>query len=91
MFKEANTVEAFLRDQLSGGIQQTIAPPGFARKGRSLLGAGWHTLALQDLPRQPNSVFIKTDLREALMFASAIVHPRNIAPAPLHPRVRHEP
>jgi hypothetical protein len=34
--------------------QQTAAPPGFARKGRSLLGAGWHTLAPQDLPRQPN-------------------------------------
>jgi hypothetical protein len=33
MFNEANTVEAFLRDQLSGGIQQTAAPPGFARKG----------------------------------------------------------
>lgn len=43
-FNEANTVEAFLRDQLSGGIQQTTAPPGFARKGRSLLGAGGHFL-----------------------------------------------
>jgi hypothetical protein len=35
MFNEANTVEAFLRDQLSDGIQQTTAPPGFAPKGRS--------------------------------------------------------
>jgi len=90
MFNEANTVEAFLRDQLSGGIPQTIAPPGFARNGCSLLGAGWHTLALQDFPHQPNDVFLETNLREALMVASAIVHPRNIAPAPLHPRVRHE-
>lgn len=43
MFNEANTVEAFLRDQLSGGIQQTAAPPGFARS-RSRLGAGGHFL-----------------------------------------------
>ncbi|MFM7219100.1 MAG: hypothetical protein ACKO21_02580 [Nodosilinea sp.] len=44
MFNEANTVEAFLRDQLSGDIQQTVALPGFARKGRSRLGAGGHFL-----------------------------------------------
>ena len=67
IFNEANTVEAFLRDQLSGGIQQTTAPPGFARKGRSLLGAGWHYLAPQDLPRQPNDVFIETFVRDALI------------------------
>lgn len=67
MFNEANTVEAFLRDQLSGGIQQTTALPGFARKGRSLLGAGWHYLAPQDLPRQPNDVFIETFVRDALI------------------------
>ncbi len=28
MFNEANTVEAFLCDQLSGGIQQTAVPFG---------------------------------------------------------------
>lgn len=67
IFNEANTVEAFLLDQLSGGIQQTTAPPGFARKGRSLLGAGWHYLAPQDLPRQPNDVFIETFVRDALI------------------------
>jgi type I restriction enzyme R subunit len=66
-FNEANTVEAFLRAQLSGGIQQSKAPPGFARKGRSLLGAGWHYLAPQDLPRQPNDVFIETFVRDALI------------------------
>ena len=43
-FNEANTIEACLRDQLSGGIQPSNAPPGFARKGRSLLGAGGHFL-----------------------------------------------
>jgi len=42
-FNEANTVEAYLRDQLSGAIQQTAAPPGFARS-RSRLGAGGHFL-----------------------------------------------
>jgi type I restriction enzyme R subunit len=67
MFNEANTVEAFLRDQLSGGIQQTTASPGFVRKGRSLLGAGWHTLAPQDLPRQPNNLFIETDRCDGLI------------------------
>ena len=35
---------SILRDQLSGGIQQTVAPPGFARKGRSRLGAGRRSL-----------------------------------------------
>jgi len=66
-FTEANTVEAFLRDQLSGGIQQSNAPPGFARKGRALLGAGWHYFAPQDLPRQPNDVFIEPFVRDALI------------------------
>lgn len=87
MFNEANTVEAFLRDQLSGGIQQTAAPPGFARKGRSLLGAGWHYLAPQDLPRQPNDVFIETFVRDTLTGLLGIVHPRSIALAPPYWRV----
>ena len=84
-FNEANTVEAFLRDQLSGGIQQTAAPPGFARKGRALLGAGGYTLAHQDISRQPNDVFIETDLRDALTGSLGIVHPRSIAPGPPPP------
>lgn len=52
MFNEANTIEACPRDQLSGGIQQTVAPPGFARKGRSRLGAGGHFLLPLDLTPQ---------------------------------------
>jgi hypothetical protein len=31
MLNKANTVEAFLRDQLSGGIQQAIVPFGFTQ------------------------------------------------------------
>lgn len=55
MLNEANTVEAFLRDQLSGGIQQAAAPPGFARKSRSLLGAGWYYLAPKIYPATPTT------------------------------------
>ena len=67
MFNEANTVEAFLRNQLSGDIQQTSAPHGLARKDRSVLGAGWHYLVSQDLPRQANDVFVESFVSDALI------------------------
>lgn len=66
-FNEANTVEAFLRDQLSGTISHTTAPSGFARKNRKLLGAGWHYLQPKDLPRQPQEVFVESFVRDALI------------------------
>lgn len=55
MFNKSNTVEAFLRDQLSGGIQKTAVPFGFARKSRSLLGAGWYYLAPKIYPATPTT------------------------------------
>lgn len=67
IFNEANTVEAFFRDQLSGGVQQTTAITGLSREGRTILGSGWHYLASQDLPRQSNDAFIETFVRNALI------------------------
>lgn len=51
-FNEANTVEAYIRDQLS-------APPP--------QGVGWQYRPATELPRQPNDVFIEPHIREALI------------------------
>jgi type I restriction enzyme R subunit len=68
MFNESNTVEAFLRDRLCGGItHHTAAGPGLARRHGQLSGLGWHFLAPQNLPRQPHEVLIEDHLREALI------------------------
>ena len=66
-FNEANTVEAFLRDQLGGTTAHTAAPFGFARKNSKLLGVGWHYLPPQYLPRQPQEVFVESFVRDALI------------------------
>ena len=42
-FNEANTVEAFVRDLLCGGIRHhTAVGPGFARRSGQISGLGWH-------------------------------------------------
>jgi len=68
IFNEANTVEAFFRDQLCGGITHyTAVGPGLARRQGQLSGLGWHFLAPQNLPRQPHEVLVEDHLREALI------------------------
>lgn len=68
MFNESNTVEAFLRDQLCGGVlSHTAVGPGLARKRGDVLGAGWHFLAAKDLPRQTQEVFVEPFVRDALV------------------------
>lgn len=68
MFNEANTVEAFLRDRLCGGITHyTAVGPGLARRNGQISGLGWHFLAPQNLPRQPHEVLVEAHLREALI------------------------
>src|ERR1700731_2614682 len=68
MFNEANTVEAFIRDRLCGGITgSTVASPGLARRGGQPLGLGWHFLSPQNLKRQPHEVLVEDQLREALI------------------------
>jgi len=67
-FNEVNTVEAFIRDRLCGGItHHTAVGPGLARRAGQISGLGWHFLAPQDLPRQPPEVLIEDHLREALI------------------------
>ena len=67
-FNESNTVEAFLRDRLSGGVtHHTAVGPGIARRHGALSGLGWHFLAPQNLGRQPQEVIVEGHLREALI------------------------
>jgi len=67
-FNEANTVEAFIRDRLCGGIiHHTAVGPGLARRNGQISGLGWHFLAPQDLARQPHEVLVEDHLREALI------------------------
>ncbi len=67
-FNEANTVEAFIRDRLCGGItHHTAIGPGLARRSGQISGLGWHFLAPQDLPRQLHEVLVEDHLREALI------------------------
>ena len=67
-FNEANTVEAFIRDLLCGGItDNTTADPGLARHNDQLSGLGWHYLSHHDLPRQPQEALVEDHLREALI------------------------
>ena len=67
-FNEANTVEAFVRDRLCGGITHHAAVgSGLARRLGQVSGLGWHCLAPQNLSRQPHEVLVEDHLREALI------------------------
>jgi type I restriction enzyme, R subunit len=67
-FNEANTVEAFVRDRLCGGItHHTAVGAGLARRQGQLAGLGWHFLAPQNLPRQLHEALVEGHLREALV------------------------
>ena len=67
-FTESNTVEAFVRDLLCGGVtHHTAVGPGLARREGSLAGLGWHYLAPQHLPRQAHEVLVEDHVREALV------------------------
>ena len=67
-FNESNTVEAFMRDRLCGGItHHTAAGTGLARRQGRVSGLGWHFLALQNLRRQPQEILLEDHLREALI------------------------
>jgi type I restriction enzyme R subunit len=68
IFNEANTVEAFIRDLLCGGVtHHTAVGPGLARRLRQVSGIGWHHLSPQDLPRKPHEILVETQIREALI------------------------
>ena len=58
-FNEANTVEAFIRDLLCGGVM--ITPPSVpALLVRTInSGLGWHYLSHHDPPRQPQEALVE--------------------------------
>ena len=67
-FTESNTVEAFLRDVLCGGVtHRTAVGPGLARRHGALSGLGWHYLAPQHLPRLTHEVLVENHVREGLI------------------------
>lgn len=69
-FNEANTVEAYVRDLLTGPVKATSAhtaqePP--ASYGPSPKGIGWRYAAPSEVPRQIQEVLVESWLREALI------------------------
>jgi len=67
-FNESNTVEAFIRDQLCGGVTlHTAVGPGLARRDHQVSGLGWHYVSAANLPRQPHEVLVEDHLRDALL------------------------
>jgi type I restriction enzyme, R subunit len=73
-FNEANTVEAYVRDLLCGGV----APPAAAGPADGLAvaevptpygiaGLGWEFLDATSLPRSPQDVLVESHLRETLI------------------------
>ena len=59
-FDESNTVEAFVRDRLCGGVtHHTAVGPGLARRLGRISGLGWHFLARQNVPRQLHEVIVE--------------------------------
>ncbi|MEP1471951.1 MAG: HsdR family type I site-specific deoxyribonuclease [Halieaceae bacterium] len=68
IFNEANTVEAFIRDLLCGGItHHTAVGPGFSRRSGQISGLGWHYLSHENLPRKPQEALVEDHLSEALI------------------------
>jgi type I restriction enzyme, R subunit len=73
-FNEANTVEAFVRDRLCGGItHHTSVGPGLARRHGALSGLGWHYLAPQNLGRQPQEALVEGHTRDALIRLNPVI------------------
>jgi type I restriction enzyme, R subunit len=74
-FTESNTVEAFIRDLLCGGVtHQTAVGPGLARRNRQISGLGWHFLSAANLPRQPHEMLVEDHLRDALVRLNPLIN-----------------
>ena len=73
-FNESNTVEAFVRDLLCGGVtHHTAVGPGLARRAGQLSGLGWHYLSHENLPRQPQEALVEDHLRDALIRLNPVI------------------
>lgn len=68
-FNEANTVEAYVRDLLSGPVSHSPSKLREEHAGYSpsKKGIGWHYVAPQEVPRQIHEVLAEPWLREALI------------------------
>ncbi|MCG2795238.1 MAG: HsdR family type I site-specific deoxyribonuclease [Actinomycetia bacterium] len=67
-FNESNTVEAFVRDLLCGGVtHHTAVGPGLARRTGRISGLGWQYLSAENIPRKPHEALVEEHLREALI------------------------
>ncbi|MCQ9424170.1 HsdR family type I site-specific deoxyribonuclease [Pseudomonas sp. LJDD11] len=70
VFNESNTVEAYVRDLLSGPIKvapaNTVQEPQ-ASYGPSRRGVGWRYAAPSEVPRQVQEVLVEPWLRDALI------------------------
>ena len=80
-FNEANTVEAFISDLLSGyppgsskpsqkAASRKVGeeqPPAYVTAGRNERGLGWHHVPAAQLPRRIQDVFVEEYIREALI------------------------
>jgi len=72
MFTESNTVEAYLRDLLTGPVKEAVqgvvseSEPVYI-VGRATKGVGWRYVSQQKLLRQSNEVFVESYLRDALI------------------------
>ncbi|HHM5927043.1 TPA: type I restriction endonuclease subunit R [Pseudomonas aeruginosa] len=70
MFTEANTVEAYLYDLLSGPATSSsvnVVREPEAAYGRSRKGIGWRRIASAEIPRQHQDVLVESWVREALI------------------------
>jgi type I restriction enzyme R subunit len=70
LFNEANTVEAYLYDLLSGPTKSVavyaVQEPE-SHYGRAHKGLGWRRIASADIPRQTQEVLVEKWVREALI------------------------
>ena len=67
-FNESNTVEAFIRDLLCGGVSHhTASGSGLARRNGKVSGLGWHFIGPNNFARQSHEVLDERALREALI------------------------
>ena len=70
MFNEANTVEAYLYDLLSGPAKPVavhVVQEPESHYGRAHKGLGWRRIASADIPRQTQEVLVEKWVREALI------------------------
>ena len=70
MFNEANTVEAYLYDLLSGPtkpVAVNVVQEPASHYGRAHKGLGWCCIASADIPRQTQEVLVEKWVREALI------------------------